>query len=160
MENNRYKKIISESTTAFKDADSLESKIQGLENYSAKDIDEIVRSYAEEQFERAGITGVTIFGTYVCGSRARGNSRPDSDLDVVLYYQGESKDYVLFNVLNDSEYEDENLYIEDVRVDINPMKVSSHEDIARREIAFDQQQRREYDEEVLERLKQQKEHEQ
>jgi predicted nucleotidyltransferase len=51
------------------------------------------------------------------GSRNRGDAREDSDLDVVVEYEGDFKEDALFNMLNE-----EPLEIEGITVDINPIR--------------------------------------
>lgn len=56
----------------------------------------------------------------IYGSRTNGEAKPDSDLDVKVRYKGTEKDYALFNILNDDDCA---LYIDDIRVDINPSAI-------------------------------------
>lgn len=51
------------------------------------------------------------------GSRLRGQARDNSDLDAAVSYEGDIREDDLFNALNEDP-----LFIEDVRVDINPIK--------------------------------------
>ena len=69
------------------------------------------------------------------GSRARGNNRPDSDLDAVVQYRGTMKEDTAFNILNEDR-----LTIEGIEVDINPIKEDMDSYMGRS---------REYDREVL-----------
>lgn len=56
------------------------------------------------------------------GSRARGNSKATSDLDVVVEYDGDMTEDSLFNELNK-----EHLIIDGIKVDINPITASKSE---------------------------------
>ncbi len=89
--------------------------IQGLENYTEKDVTDLVAQHFAEQVDDAGIE---IVGMKVIGSRTRGEAKEDSDLDVLLEYKGRISEDGLFNILNDEESK---LYIEGIPVDINPI---------------------------------------
>lgn len=65
---------------------------------------------------------VEIIDVEIYGSRTRGEAKADSDLDVKVRYKGAEKDYALFNFLND---EDSALYIDSIRVDINPCAIQN-----------------------------------
>ena len=92
--------------------------IQGLEDYSEEEILEDVRAFIEEQLEDAGIEGVTIKGMALHGSRMRGDARPDSDLDVVVEYEGDISEDAFFNLVNyDLNFRGPNGVI----IDINPI---------------------------------------
>ena len=88
--------------------------IQGFDNYSIEQIEEIVLEHITDAFTEIGID-VEIYG-----SKTRGEAKADSDLDVKVKYKGAEKDYALFNILND---DDSALYIDGIRVDINPCAI-------------------------------------
>ena len=88
--------------------------IQGFEDYSIEQLEEIVLQHITDAFTEIGID-VEIYG-----SRTRGEAKADSDLDVKVRYKGAEKDYALFNILND---DDSALYIDGIRVDINPYAI-------------------------------------
>ena len=88
--------------------------IQGFDNYSIEQIEEIVLEHITDAFTEIGID-VEIYG-----SKTRGEAKADSDLDVKVRYKGAEKDYALFNILND---DDSALYIDGIRVDINPCAI-------------------------------------
>lgn len=94
------------------------SQIVGLEKYSEKDIEKLVRDHFKNVLEGSEIDA-EIVAVKVIGSRVNGNSDKDSDLDVLLEYKGKAKEDGLFNVLNHSE--EGHLYIEGIPVDINPI---------------------------------------
>lgn len=104
----------------MKDADEYSSDIQGLENYSEKEIKDIVRYFCDEVLDDE--SDIDIQYVFLCGSRVRGTAREDSDLDVQLFYSGNIKEDALFNILNDG---DEKLVIDGVVVDINPKRLES-----------------------------------
>lgn len=94
---------------------SEKSAIQGLENYSEKDITDLVRQHFDDL---AADAGVDIVDMKVIGSRTNGKAKEGSDLDVLVEYKGDMKEDDLFNILNDEENK---LYIEGIPVDINPI---------------------------------------
>lgn len=90
-------------------------EIQGI-SLSRDEVKELVMDHVREVLSEADID-VTLVGVEVHGSRGRGTAQADSDLDVVIEYHGDMKEYGMFNALNE-----EPLYIEGVRVDINPIR--------------------------------------
>lgn len=93
--------------------------IQGFESYSIEQIEGIVLEHISDVFTDIGID-VEIIDVEIYGSRTRGEAKADSDLDVKVKYKGAEKDYALFNILND---DDSALYIDGIRVDINPCAI-------------------------------------
>lgn len=93
--------------------------IQGFEDYSIEQLEEIVLEHITDAFTEIGID-VEIINVEIFGSRTRGEAKADSDLDVKVRYKGAEKDYALFNILND---DDSALYIDGIRVDINPYAI-------------------------------------
>ena len=93
--------------------------IQGFEDYSTEQLEEIVLEHITDAFTEIGID-VEIIEVEIYGSRTRGEAKADSDLDVKVRYKGAEKDYALFNILND---DDSALYIDGIRVDINPCAI-------------------------------------
>lgn len=95
---------------------NIVDSIQGLLDYTRQEIFNIVRRDIQFKLQEAEIYDITIIDMEIYGSRARGDARPDSDLDIVVEYEGNMTEYDLFNLLNE-----EPLQIEDVQVDINPI---------------------------------------
>ena len=93
--------------------------IQGFEDYSIEQLEEIVLEHITDAFTEIGID-VENIDVEIYGSRTRGEAKADSDLDVKVRYKGAEKDYALFNILND---DDSALYIDGIRVDINPCAI-------------------------------------
>lgn len=93
--------------------------IQGFEDYSIEQLEEIVLEHITDAFTEIGID-VEIIDVEIYGSRTRGEAKAASDLDVKVRYKGAEKDYALFNILND---DDSALYIDGIRVDINPYAI-------------------------------------
>ena len=109
------------------------SNIQGLEDYTEQDIKDIVSDYIQDLD-----TGVKIKDIALNGSRARGNSKATSDLDVVVEYDGDMTEDSLFNELNK-----EPLIIDGIKVDINPITASKSgtlEEYMRKSKLYDEQQ--------------------
>ena len=90
--------------------------IQGLEAYTEEEILSDIRSVVEQELEDACLQDIRIKGMAVYGSRKRGDASADSDLDVLLEYEGNYSEDGLFNLLNE-----EPLEYEGIRVDINPI---------------------------------------
>lgn len=95
-------------------------QVKGLERYSQKEIQKMVREHFERVLEGTDIDA-RIVDMKIIGSRVNGNSGSDSDLDVLLEFKGDAREDSLFNILNDDEKEDGRLYIEGIPVDINPI---------------------------------------
>jgi predicted nucleotidyltransferase len=92
--------------------------IQGLESYSIDEVVNITKEHINnilsEYGEYADIVAIRPYG-----SRAKGTAKNESDLDIVVQYEGDIREDDMFNMLND---EDAKLYIEGIEVDINPIK--------------------------------------
>lgn len=93
---------------------------QGLELYSYDDIVDLTCDFISERLYDNGYSedDVIIKEIRLHGSRLRGQARDDYDLDVVVEYEGDIREDDLFSMLNDEDP----LYINDVRVDINPIQ--------------------------------------
>ena len=81
---------------------------------------EYVHSEVENIIEENGLD-VRILDLFVHGSRIYGKPRRNSDVDVVLYYDGTVREDSLFNILHDDEYEDIFTY-DGITIDINPIR--------------------------------------
>ena len=71
---------------------------------------DIVKSYVLDKID------IEIIDIVPYGSRTKESARKDSDLDILLEYKGNIREDDLFNILNDDP-----LYIDDIKVDINPI---------------------------------------
>ena len=98
------------------DEPSEEKPIEGLANYTHQEIKDIVGREVEQILSDADIDA-EIVGMEIHGSRNRGDARPDSDLDIVLEYKGDVKEYAMFNAINETPIE-----IEGIEVDVNPIR--------------------------------------
>lgn len=90
------------------------SSIQGLEDYTEQDIKDFVMDHIQEKLGDVNIKGIALNG-----SRLRGDSRNDSDLDVVVEYDGDMTEDGFFNAVNEDP-----LVIDGIKVDINPITAS------------------------------------
>ena len=94
--------------------------IQGLEGYDIEDIRAFVKNSIQEviDIEYPG-KDIYIKQVTIVGSRARGEGREDSDLDILFEYGGDDvREDDLFNMLND---EDNKIWLEGIEFDINPI---------------------------------------
>lgn len=80
-----------------------------------QDIEDIVFSHIVSTIDEYGIKAENI-NVVLAGSRCRGIENTDSDIDVVVEYQGDISEDALFDVLNESCLE-----IVGISVDINPI---------------------------------------
>ena len=92
-------------------------KIAGLENYSEEDIKNFVKEHFNSMLEGSDIDA-KIVDIKVIGSRVNGNNHKNSDLDVLLEFDGNVSEDGLFNILNNKE---DRLFLEGIPVDINPI---------------------------------------
>lgn len=92
----------------------------GLELYSYDDIIDIVRNFVIDRIYENGYSeeAIIVKDIKLHGSRLRGQARDDSDLDAVVEYEGDIREDDLFTMLNNGDP----LYIESIKVDINPIK--------------------------------------
>lgn len=110
-----YKQNVASKETSTKYSVS-DNKIQGLENYSKDEIKSISNDYIKQKLEENDLYDVEIKGIDIHGSRNRGTARNDSDLDVVVEFDGDVREDTLFDILNE-----EHLEIDGIQVDINPI---------------------------------------
>ena len=64
---------------------------------------------------------INIKDVILSGSRCRGLENPDSDIDIILHYDGDFKEDALFNILNKFP-----IILESQIVDINPVRDEEH----------------------------------
>ena len=114
--------------TQFADRDTnwnnIES-IHGLEGYSVDEVINITKSHIQGILEEYG-EYAEIISVRPYGSRAKGTAKTDSDLDIVVQYEGDIREDDMFNMLNEEESK---LYIEGVDVDINPIRAEESGDM-------------------------------
>jgi predicted nucleotidyltransferase len=86
----------------------------GFEDYSEQELKDMVVDYVDYLTDLANFD-MEVVRVIFCGSRVEGSPRPDSDLDVQIYYRGSEREDDCFNLLN--KYP---LHINRIPVDINP----------------------------------------
>lgn len=89
-------------------------------DYTVDEIEKIVLDYVQEALNLANMSeDVVVKGVKLYGSRTRDDFLESSDLDVLVEYEGDLKEYMLFNILHDDE---EPCVLNDIPVDINPIR--------------------------------------
>ena len=111
-----YKNTSKQANTDTKYSLSDNKTIQGLENYTIDEIKSITNDYIKEKLEESDLYYVVIKDLAIHGSRGRGTARADSDLDIVVEYDGDIREDSMFDILNE-----EPLEIGGITVDINPI---------------------------------------
>lgn len=97
----------------------MKETIQGLEEYSYDEVVKIINDFIIDRVwdSEHSADDIKLNDIRLHGSRLRNQARDNSDLDAVVEYDGDIREDDFFNILNDDP-----LYIDDVRVDINPIK--------------------------------------
>ncbi len=105
-----------------------DQKVKGFLNYdSCAELENIVVYNVSEVLEDNDIiynNEIEYLCIYTHGSRVFGNPRKNSDIDFVLFYKGTIREDDLFNI-----FADENIYIEHVKCDFNPIQIDNDSDI-------------------------------
>ena len=94
--------------------------IQGMDGISTLDVFSIIEDHIDKVMGGAvtqGFNGFSLVDMIPIGSRAFGMAREDSDLDILLEYEGDAKEDSVFNVLNG-----EPLEILGIKVDFFPIR--------------------------------------
>lgn len=99
--------------------ETIHENVQGLEYYGKRSLKNYILDEITEKFvigfEGDEITRVNDLEIH--GSRGRGTARPDSDLDVVVEYEGSLREDDAFNFLNEDP-----LIYNGIKVDVNPIR--------------------------------------
>jgi predicted nucleotidyltransferase len=97
----------------------MKETIQSLEDYSYDEVVEMINDFIIDKIWDSGHSAddIKLNDIRLHGSRLRGQAKLYSDLDAVVEYDGDIREDDFFNILNDDP-----LYIDDVRIDINPIK--------------------------------------
>ena len=85
------------------------------ETYTEEQIKDIVKRYIEQKI-RENYFDVEIKDITIIGSRKYNRNRKDSDLDILLEYEGNEREDVLFDLLHEDDF-----MIDDMLIDINPI---------------------------------------
>ena len=105
-----------------------DQEVQGFLDYdSCAELENIIQYNVSEVLEDNDIiynNEIEYLCIYVHGSRVFGNPRKNSDIDFVLFYKGTIREDDLFNI-----FADENIYIEHVKCDFNPIQIDDDSDI-------------------------------
>ncbi len=99
----------------------INKEIQGM-NATKSQVEDAVYNKFEEMMDEYGFDVDDIQGVYLHGSRLRGTANQNSDLDAVVFYIGNENEDYIFNTIND---ENNQLVIDGVKVDINPISIDS-----------------------------------
>ena len=110
-----------------------DQEVQGfLDYHSCAELEEVAQYNVYEVLEDNQVINTNYTGEneidYLCiyahGSRVFGNSGKNSDIDFVLFYKGDIREDDLFNI-----FADENIYIEHIKCDFNPIQIDDDSDI-------------------------------
>ena len=105
-----------------------DQEVQGFLNYdSCAELENVVAYNVSEVLEDNDIIyndEIEYLCIYAHGSRVFGNPRKNSDIDFVLFYKGTIHEDDLFNI-----FADENIYIEHIKCDFNPIEIDDESDI-------------------------------
>ena len=69
------------------------------------DISETIRKILKNEIDMEQLEDIIIEKIEVIGSRQSGRYRNNSDLDILIEYKGDIKEYKVFNVLNELNVE-------------------------------------------------------
>ena len=97
---------------------------KAVDGLSLEKVEEVVRSYLQDVIASSDIN-VKIADVIISGSRARGFERYDSDLDVIVAYNGSFPEDGMFNLLHEKD-----VTIGNVRVDFNPISLDKRVSLA------------------------------
>lgn len=101
----------------------VERPIEGLENYSRKEISNLVENYISGRLSEVSPEEFSLKSVTPIGSRTNGTALPGSDLDVLVEYEGTMREDDAFNMLHgDNPLGEGVLEIEGIKVDINPIR--------------------------------------
>ena len=96
--------------------EQTEQFFRPVDGKSAKDIENEIRDFLMDKIKEYDIP-IQLGEIVLYGSRCRGMEKETSDIDIVVEYHGIPREDDLFNV-----FHEENFYIGDIKVDINPIK--------------------------------------
>lgn len=120
----RYNRTEQEEKVISDFREKTERYFRPVDGKSVKEIENEIRDFLFEKVREYDLP-VQFGEVMVYGSRCRGMEKDSSDLDIVVEYQGMSREDDLFNVFHEDE-----LYIGECKVDINPIKEEKSGNIA------------------------------
>lgn len=98
---------------------SMDKETPSIDNNanSSLAIEKDLRNYLNDVIEEYELENISIVDVKVIGSRADGYARPDSDLDVLVEYEGDDfREDALFDILHEEEHE-----YAGISIDFNPL---------------------------------------
>ena len=108
-------------------------EIQGLEDYTVDELKNSLKNDIRQILDDNGFEDIDIVDIDLHGSRLRGTAKNNSDLDVVVQYNGDAREDTLFDTLNETPLE-----IDGIKVDINPIQ-EDIKDYMKRSNEYDQE---------------------
>lgn len=90
------------------------------ETYSEEDVENMVTDYVNSAIEEYALDAKVV-GVKVIGSRTRGEEREDSDIDVLVEYEGSESEDGMFNIISDWLADNDADTINGVHLDVNPI---------------------------------------
>lgn len=91
-------------------------------DYTVSEIEFIIIDYVNEVLLLADLSEeVVVKGVKLYGSRTRDDYIESSDLDVLIEYEGDLKEYIFYNMLN-VEDDEGPLLLNNIKVDFNPIR--------------------------------------
>lgn len=100
------------------DTQDTQTPIQGLDGYTTEELEANITNWVEDAMSYSSPSEFTITGVKVVGSRTTDTAHEDSDLDVLVEYEGSMSEDGVFNILN---AKDGRMVIEGITVDFNPL---------------------------------------
>lgn len=103
--------------------ETIHKEIQGIQGYTRDELKDLIKQDVEEklyeafEYEADDDLFESLRGIEIHGSRGRGTAKENSDLDVVVEYQGKAKEDTMFNILHE-----EPLELHGIPVDVNPIR--------------------------------------
>ncbi len=114
-EANRIGSAVYESRVVMEFKAKTEECFRSINGLSATEIEKIVAEYINAKLMENDFDA-SIRGVVLSGSRCRGLEKKQSDLDVVVEYNGDEREDDMFNLLHEDKFS-----IGGIRVDINPI---------------------------------------
>ena len=88
--------------------------------YGVEDIENMISEYLTYICQENFLHDIKILEILIGGSRCRGKEKESSDLDIIIFYDGDIREDDFFNILSK-----ESFYLEDILVDFNPIQTDN-----------------------------------